>query len=85
MADAETVEPQGTENVRTAEAGAPEERTETEALGPVVRPNYDARQEQIREVRRPAGPPLLEGLGGPPPANIQDDEPPVDPIQPPPD
>lgn len=82
MADAETPQPQGTENARTAEAGLPAQRTETEALGPVERPDYDARQERLAQERRASGPPLLEGLGGAPPANIEDDEPPTDPEAP---
>jgi hypothetical protein len=78
------VEPQGTENVRTADAGAPEVRTETEAQGAVVVPDLDARQERLAEVRRTAGPPLLEGQGGPPSASpIPNDVPATDPADPP--
>ena len=66
MTDSESAEPQGMESVRTADAGTPAVRTETEAQGPAEVPNLDVRQAAIPETRKSPGPleEPLEGQGG---------------------
>ena len=72
-------DPERTEIARIAELGEAEARDEDEPMGD-DQPDYDARETGISEERRPMGPPLGEGPGGPPPAlDERDDEPPVDP------
>jgi hypothetical protein len=82
MVEEGTPEPESTESAGTADAGTPQERPENEAMGD-ERPDYDARQERIREDRLPMGPPLAESdAATPTAADMLNEEPPVDPEDP---
>lgn len=81
MAEQGRSEPARTENARTADAGPPQERSTREPMGN-ERPDYDTRQEQIREERLSMGP-LAEGEEATPrAADMLGEEPPVDPLDP---
>ncbi len=83
MDQSDEPEPANVEHAESAEAGDPVDQESDGALSPeaAIRPNYDEREANLSETRKPMGPELdFDDDAGPEVLeNARDDEPPVDP------